>query len=246
MNYKVLFVGNDPHVNLPASWLLRRRGCHVTQATTEAEAATHITAEAPDLVVFNVPGRGEDVIRAVELLQDLRCNVGVVVLSEVDDDLLKVRLLDLGADDYIVKPVSIKELAARLGAILRRTPRRLLAPSPPVRAAGGVEIDLSGSIVRRNGLEVSLSRTEYGVLAALARRLGETVHHHEIFSAVWGADYRAHAGSLRTIVKLLRKKLGDNGAHPAVILTRPGAGYLLARGVDSRQMPALEEDQGYR
>jgi two-component system KDP operon response regulator KdpE len=146
------------------------------------------------------------------------------VLSAVGDEDHKVRALEAGADDYVTKPFSPRELVARLRAILRRAAP---APGEPVIAAGGLEVDLSARIVRLDGAEVHLTPTEFDLLRTLVRNRGRLLTHRALLQEVWGPGYGDDVATLRTNIARLRRKIEPEGA-PRFIRTDPGVGYRFA------------------
>jgi two-component system KDP operon response regulator KdpE len=163
----------------------------------------------------------------LEVMRKLReqSNAPVILVTAKDTDSDKVRGLELGADDYIVKPFSPDELGARIRAVLRRS----LGTGSNERMirAGDVEIDLDRRLVSRNGEAISLTRTEWLLLQHLAANAGKVMMNAELLSKVWGPEYRDDVQYLRVWVSRLRHKLEQEPADPTIIKTRQGIGYLL-------------------
>jgi two-component system KDP operon response regulator KdpE len=129
----------------------------------------------------------------------------------------------MGADDYLAKPFGADELLARIRAVLRRT-QPAVGPNLVVKS-GSVTVDLAGRVVLRDGAEVRLSPTEYGLLAALARHAGQVIDHRTLLREVWGPSYGDERNYLRTFVQRLRTKLEDDPKNPQVIVTAGTRGY---------------------
>jgi two-component system, OmpR family, KDP operon response regulator KdpE len=148
----------------------------------------------------------------------------VIVLTVRDADADKVALLDNGANDYLTKPFSVPELLARIRATLRQS--RVDAGEPVFRS-GPIEIDFAARIVRRDGVDVRLTVTEYELLKLLARNAGKLVTQRQILKEIWGISAIGQTHYLRVYVGQLRKKLEADPSRPCLIITEPGAGYRL-------------------
>ncbi len=147
----------------------------------------------------------------------------VVVISARGSERDKVRALDAGADDYLAKPFGTEELLARVRAVLRRV-RPPTAP-PKVVTSNGVTVDLGAHTVFRDGAEVRLSPTEYGLLAELAQHAGEVMGHRSLLQHVWGPGYADERNYLRTFVQRLRRKLEIEPSNPRILVTVGSRGY---------------------
>jgi two-component system, OmpR family, KDP operon response regulator KdpE len=153
------------------------------------------------------------------------------VISARPGEDLKVRLLDAGADDYLVKPFSLAELLARMRVALRH--RGTVTRSATVRyERAGLSVDLEARRVHRDGAEVRLTPTEYRLLARLVRQAGQVVTHRQLLLDVWGPEFTEHTHYLRLYMAQLRAKLEAEPADPRVLLTEPGVGYRLAEPGD--------------
>src|SRR5271169_6113386 len=196
----------------------------------EAENATAglraATMNALDLIILdlNLPD-----LEGSEVLERIRSwsNIPIIVLSIHADEPEKVRLLRLGADDYVVKPFGISELLARSDAALRRQLRS--TNRDPVVKAGPLAIDLVSRVVTLDGKRVQLMRKEYALLHGLATHIGLVVTHQQLIKEIWGG----HAGNiqyLRILVRKLRQKVEADPTHPLLIVSESGVGYRLDRG----------------
>jgi two-component system KDP operon response regulator KdpE len=163
------------------------------------------------------------------LLAQLRKQVTtpLIVISAREQEGQKIRLLDLGADDYLVKPFGIGELLARMRVALRHKGMPVTAAITHYERAG-VSIDLVSHRVERNGEQVHLTPTEFNLLARLVRSAGRVVTHRQLLTDVWGAEYLDHTHYLRLYMAQLRAKLEVDSADPVLLLTEPGVGYKLA------------------
>lgn len=165
----------------------------------------------------------------------------VLVLSARDADGGKIRLLDLGADDYLVKPISLGELLARLRVALRH--RGTAVQAAVTRwAEGDLSVDLTAHQVRRDGEPLHLTPTEFRLLARLVRSAGQVVSHRQLLADVWGPEYTEHTHYLRLYMGQLRAKLERDPADPQRLLTEPGVGYRLAVGAGTDDTPGAASD----
>ncbi|GBC87298.1 Transcriptional regulatory protein KdpE [bacterium HR12] len=219
---RVLVVDDEPQIRRALRASLPTHGYEVVTAGTGEEAVTLAVDAAPDLVLLDLglPDLdGTEVIRRIRAFSD----VPIIVLSVRDRQSDKVEALDAGADDYVTKPFGMEELLARLRATLRRAQPGETAPA--VQRFGALEVDLARRLVRLGGRIVHLTRTEYALLEAFVTNPGKLLTHQWLLQRVWGRGYGEEREYLRVYVRALRKKLGDDAAAPALILTEPGVGY---------------------
>jgi two-component system KDP operon response regulator KdpE len=218
----VLVCDDEPHIVRALKIVLREAGFDTLPAGTAAEALQVATLHAPDAAILDLllpDGDGVEVCRAIREWSDMP----IIVLSAVGEEDHKVRALEAGADDYVTKPFSPRELVARLHAALRRANPD---PGEPVIAADGLEVDLAARRVRVGGEEVHLTPTEFDLLRTLVRNRGRLLTHRALLQEVWGQAYADDVPTLRTTVARLRRKIepdGDGG--PRYIRTDPGVGY---------------------
>lgn len=222
MTAAVVVVDDEPAIRRLVRGALERAGHEVAEAATAAEGLTAARRTGVDLVVLDLGLPDRDGIELVPLLKGL--DRAVIVLTARDATAEKVAALDLGADDYIVKPFDTDELLARVRAALRH---RAGPASSGVVIASGVAIDLVRRSVRRDDAEVMLTRKEYGLLAELARHPGRVITHGQLLRAVWGEAHGDDVEYLRVTVRGLRRKLEADPAAPALIRNEPGVGYRL-------------------
>jgi two-component system KDP operon response regulator KdpE len=203
---------------------LSQQGFRVVTAGDGEEALRVAEEQRPDIVLLDIV---MPEMTGLEVMRKLReqSNAPVILVTAKDTDSDKVRGLELGADDYIVKPFSPDELGARIRAVLRRSLGG--ATSERLVRAGNVEIDLDRRLVTRDGEAISLTRTEWLLLQHLAANAGKVMMNAELLSKVWGPEYRDDVQYLRVWVSRLRHKLEPEPADPTIIKTRQGIGYLL-------------------
>jgi len=208
--------------------------CRVILAADGAEALRCFTQERPDLVVLDVEMPGSDGFAVCQRIRAVS-QAPILMLTVRNSTPDKVRALDLGADDYLTKPFDHFELLARLRALVRRSAgtrqgTRGDAPAPlagePLRV-GALSLDGMTHEVRLRGDTVRLTTTEYRLLEELARHAGRSLPYRYLLERVWGPEYVGEVHYLRVFVRRLRRKLGDDPAHPCYIQTEWGAGYRL-------------------
>jgi DNA-binding response OmpR family regulator len=204
---------------------LTTQGFRVVEAEDGPTALQMASEERPDAIVLDILMPG---MSGLEVLAKLRetVQVPVLMLTGKDGDADKVRGLKSGADDYLVKPFNPEELAARVRAVLRRTtPEKKAAEE--VLTIGNVEIDLYRRLVKKDGVVLALTRTEWMLLQHLAANPDRTILNAELLSKVWGPEYREDMQYLRVWVSRLRSKLEADPANPKIIKNMPNVGYRL-------------------
>jgi two-component system KDP operon response regulator KdpE len=215
-------VDDEPQIRRALRTSLEAHGYEVVAVGTGEEGVVSAADAAPDLVLLDLglPDiDGTEVIRRVRTFSE----VPVIVLSVRESQQDKVAALDAGADDYVIKPFGMEELLARARAAMRRAAPD--DPAPPVLRYGELEIDLARRLVTREGEALHLTPTEYGLLEALATNPDKLLTHQWLLRRVWGQGYGTETTYLRTYIRALRKKLGDDAGSPALIMTEPGVGY---------------------
>ena len=221
---RILIVDDEPQILRALRVLLRDGGYDVDATATAEEALNHAAVQPPDAAIVDLvlpDGTGIDVTRQLREWTQMP----ILVLSAVGEEDAKVRALEAGADDYVTKPFGPRELLARLGAALRRAAGG--AEEPMVRI-DGLEIDLAGRSVHRDGAEVHLTPIEFDLLRVLVRNRGRLMTHRTLLSEVWGPQSVDDTQALRSHIANLRRKLEPEGERPRFIRTDPGVGYRFA------------------
>ncbi|WP_237153446.1 response regulator [Oryzibacter oryziterrae] len=225
MNKPILLVVDDePAIHRFLTPVLEVEGYEVVRAETGRAALDLAQSRKPDVIILDLglPDLdGKDVIVALRQWSA----TPIVVLSARDREAEKILALDMGANDFVNKPFSVGELLARLRAALRQ--RRRIDGEGPVLRCGAYEIDLARHRVARDGEDIRLTKTEYELLAQLARHAGTVLTHRQLLSAIWGDEHAGDTQYLRVYVGQLRQKLGDTG-DVRLIITEPGVGYRLS------------------
>jgi two-component system KDP operon response regulator KdpE len=204
---------------------LEAQGWQVFEAGTVKQGLVEAGTRRPDLVIADLglpDGDGVDFIREVRTWS----GVPIIVLSARTDEPDKVAALDAGADDFITKPFGVAELLARTRANMRRA-RAGRAATDSIFRFGDVEVDLSARVVKKHGVEVHLTPTEYRLLGVLIANAGRVLTHPYLLREVWGPTHSESTHYLRVYMGNLRQKLEDDSAQPKHIVTETGVGYRL-------------------
>jgi len=221
----VLVVDDDPAILRLNKLELSGQGFSVLTAEDGEEALAIAEQHRPDIVVLDILMPNISGLEVMRRLRE-RTNIPVVLLSAKNYDEDIVSGLEMGADDYLVKPFNPEELTARVRAVLRRQSRPSDTVGSVVRA-GDVEIDLERRLVFKNGEPVSLTRTEWLLLQSFAANAGKVMLNSELLTRVWGPEYVNDLQYLRVWVSRLRAKLEPDPSNPTIIRTRPGLGYVM-------------------
>ena len=241
---RILVVEDEVSFSDPLSYLLNKEGYDVVVAETGPDAITAFDADGADLVLLDLmlPGlSGIDVCRAIRQ----RSNVPVIMLTAKDGEIDKVVGLEIGADDYVTKPYSSRELLARIKAVLRRNsePEELL---PATIEGGPVRMDIDRHVVSVAGTQISLPLKEFELLEMLLRNVGRVLTRVQLIDRVWGSDYVGDTKTLDVHIKRLRAKIEPDPAKPVHIVTVRGPGNTSlrcprppppARGAHARARP---------
>jgi len=203
---------------------LELAGFAVVEAATGAEALKVATLTPVDLVIVDLGLPDMDGSGIVERLRSWS-SVPIIVLSVRSSEAEKVRLLELGADDYVVKPFGMSELLARARAALRRQQGSIVGE--PVVRVGPLAIDFARRAVTRDGSEVQLTVKEYKLLEILARHAGNVVTHQHLLRSIWGPAHTQDGHYLRIFIRKIRRKIEENPAQPKLLKTELGVGYRL-------------------
>jgi two-component system, OmpR family, KDP operon response regulator KdpE len=197
----------------------------VREAASAADGIRAATLKVVDLVILDLGLPDMDGSEVVERLRAWS-SVPIIVLSVRSDEDEKVRLLELGVDDYVVKPFGMAELLARARAALRRQTRG--SSGEPIVRAGPLTIDFTQRSVAVDGKQVQLSPKEYRLLQVLAQHAGNVVTHQHLLKEVWGIAHADDAHYLRIFVRKLRKKIERDATQPRILTTELGVGYRLS------------------
>ncbi|GGL98448.1 response regulator transcription factor [Glutamicibacter protophormiae] len=220
---RILIVEDEESLSDPLSYLLEREGFEVRVADDGIVAVSEFERHGADLVLLDLmlPGQpGTEVIRQIRL----NSQVPVIMLTAKDSEIDKVVGLELGADDYVTKPYSSRELLARIRAVLRRQGESEELVSNVV-TAGPVRMDVERHIVSVNNSEVAMPLKEFELLEMLLRNAGRVLTRGQLIDRVWGSDYVGDTKTLDVHVKRLRSKIEGDPAAPELLVTVRGLGY---------------------
>jgi len=235
---RILCVEDDPEMRAFLLAQLRVRGYQVQAVTDGAQAIDRAAIFQPQLVLLDLTLPTLDGLAFLRRLREWS-RAPVIVLSAHDEEPVKVKALDQGADDYLTKPFSLNELLARVRVALRRADeterlRRGITNGdtqrPIYRCGGenGLMVDYAHRSVRSCGKDIYLTPTEYDLLCELTRNAGKVLTHRELLQRVWGSDYSHENTYLRTFIRHLRRKLEPDPAQPRFLLNQPGVGYYVS------------------
>jgi two-component system KDP operon response regulator KdpE len=221
---RLLLIEDDPAIRTTLLRALRERGHAVAAAAAAMEGLQTALAERPDLIVLDL---GLPDLDGRELLRMLRAvsRIPVIVATARDEETEMVRLLDAGADDYVVKPFTAAQLDARVRAVLRRG--GATETSPPLEV-GGLRIDQAARTVTLDGTAVELTPREFDLLHHLALRAGQVVTKRELLSEVWQVPYGGADKTVDVHLSWLRRKLGETAQEPRYLHTVRGVGVKLS------------------
>lgn len=228
MTARILIVEDDPNLLETVRYNLVKEGYRVITAVDGAQATETARREKPDLIILDLM---LPKLSGLEVCRILRkeMTIPILMLTAKTEEVDKVVGLEIGADDYMTKPFSMRELVARLGSLLRRADISRLEPAgekQPMKI-GDLNIDIGRHQVSCRGSRLTLTTKEYDLLVFLARNKGFVFSREQLLDKVWGYDY---AGATRTVdvhIRWLRQKIETDPAHPGYLLTVRGAGYKL-------------------
>ena len=227
---KILVVDDEKQISDIVKFSLSKQGFEVVTAFDGEEGLAVFAEENPDLVILDLM---LPTIEGLEVCREIRktSNVPIIMVTAKDSEIDKVLGLELGADDYVTKPFSNRELIARVKANLRR---QHVAPSEPDEEKVANEIVLGSLIIHedayvvsKRGEEIELTHREFELLHYLAKHIGQVITREHLLQTVWGYDYFGDVRTVDVTVRRLREKIEDTPSHPTWIMTRRGVGYYI-------------------
>lgn len=224
----VLVIEDEASLASTLSYNLRKNGFNVHSAHDGVEGLQAARREHPDIIVLDLmlpKMDGLEVCRRVRAESD----VPILMLTAKSEELDKVVGLEMGADDYLTKPFSMRELMARVRALLRRSSTRDDADDTSKIAAGNIALDLRGRTVQRDGAEIALKPKEFDLLFFLAKNAGQVFTREQLLEHVWGYDFFGGSRTVDVHIRWLREKLEADPSRPRHILTVRGVGYKFVR-----------------
>lgn len=224
---KVMIVDDEPQARRILRIALVARGFEVTDARSGEEALELLRCETPDVILLDLKMPGMGGLEACRLIRD-RSDVPIMIVSATKAEREKVEALESGADDYVVKPLAMEELVARVHAVTRRP---YIGNHSRIVTLDSVEIDLESHQVKRGDRLTHLTSKEFKLLYYFLQNAGKVVSHGRLLQAVWGPDYGQEVEYLRVFINQLRKKIEPDPSHPKYIVTEPSSGYRFAPSV---------------
>jgi two-component system response regulator RegX3 len=220
---KVLVVEDEQSLREPLVYLLEKEGYEVVEAEDGIKALSQFEKEHPDIILLDLmlPGKsGSEVCRTIRA----ESNVPIIMLTAKDSEIDKVVGLEIGADDYVTKPYSTRELLARMKAILRRQTEPAVVVGSVIEA-GPVAMDIDRHQVFVNGTKIAMPLKEFELLELLLENVNRVLTRGQIIDRVWGSNYYGDTKTLDVHIKRLRSKIEDDPARPVHLLTVRGLGY---------------------
>ena len=228
---KLLIVDDESAIRWALQKTLQRMNSEIVEAETGEQAIALVRTVRFDAVLLDIGMPGMNGIETCRRIRKLMPLLGIVMLTVRNAEEDKIQALDAGADDYITKPFHIGELAARLRAAVRRAHASQSDDAAAI-IIGEIELDPARRLVKRAGAEVHLTPKEFELLHFLMAHAGLPLTHRRILAAVWGPEYGGELEYLRTFVRQLRKKLGDEASAPKYLVTDSQIGYRFRAGAD--------------
>ena len=226
----ILTADDDPQLLRLMTRNLEFEGYEVISASDGQQALTQIESQPLDLVLLDVMMPKMDGFTVCQRVREFS-SVPIIIVTARGQDQDKVRGLDLGADDYLTKPFSVEELLARVRAVLRRSQISTREGAQGLQATtvtGDLTIDYAQHLVTLAGKEITLTPTEYAIIAYLAQNMGRIVTQDLLLEHVWGSEYLGESHMLQVNINRLRRKIEADPSQPRYILTKVGVGYSLA------------------
>ena len=227
MKTKILIVEDDPHILLGLEEILKSEGFEVTVCNRGDKALESVSKQHPHLIVLDVMLPGASGYDICKQLRAKKLTVPILMLTAKGQEMDKVIGLDCGADDYVTKPFGVRELVARINALLRRTKTSVSSGSEEPFQIGANTIDPRRFELRRGKTREELTAKELKLLGLFFAHPGEVFSRDKLLNEVWGYSYFGTTRTLDQVIVQLRKKLGDSADDPKHLLTVHGVGYKL-------------------
>jgi DNA-binding response OmpR family regulator len=234
MSNHILLIDDDTRLTSPLRTSFERAGYTCAVANDGHTGLSKALVEHPDVVILDVMMPGLDGWKVCESIRQ-HSNVPIIMLTALDDSVDRIRGLELGADDYLIKPFSFQELHAHVRAMLRRVNLTMQTPAAHILRAGDIEVNLQKHEVTRSGQLVSLRQKEYDILVLLMSNSERVIRRDELLDRVWGLEWLGDTRTLDVHMSWLRSKLEPDPAHPLYFQTVRGVGYRFAFPVEAQR-----------
>jgi two-component system response regulator VicR len=229
MNGKILVIEDEQPIAQILCFNLEKEGYEVIVAHDGESGLQLALQESPDLILLDLMLPGMDGMEVCKMIRKHE-DMPILMLTAKDSELDKVLGLELGADDYITKPFSNRELLARVKANLRRQMKRAETPKNKELILGDLKINPESYQVTKRGEEIELTQREFELLLYLVRHMGGVLTREQLLQAVWGYDYFGDVRTVDVTIRRLREKIEDDPSNPIYIITRRGLGYTVRDG----------------
>jgi two-component system OmpR family response regulator len=225
MNNKILIVEDDPNLLEALKYNARKEGYETITAVDGVQALEEARINKPDLIILDIMLPKMSGFEVCRILRK-EMTVPILMLTARDDEVDKVVGLDLGADDYMTKPFSMRELLARIRAMLRRADIQTATPETPLNF-GDIEVDVAHHVTTKAGNKLNLTPKEFDLLTFLARNKNLVFSRDQLLEKVWGYDYSGDTRTVDVHIRWLREKIEDNPDEPKRLITVRGVGYKV-------------------
>ena len=235
MHKKVLIVEDDQEIFNYLTTLLEGQGMDPVVASRGWEAKSLFTSCVPDVVLLDLGLPDMDGAEVVRFIREEADSITpIIAVTARTDEAEKVRILDLGADDYITKPFGANELVARIRSVVRRTKTNAAAR---IYQSGDLYVDMDRAEVRVEGVRVKLTEVEQRILLCLIKDAGKVVTNKAIYKEIWGVKSNSNASTLRVNIGNIRRKIEKVPAEPKYVFTDPGVGYMIRENEYKKKQP---------
>lgn len=228
----LLLIDDDRMLTQPLCSGFERAGYRVSVAHDGRSGLGRALTEHPDIIVLDVMMPGMNGWQVCQAIRE-QTSVPIIMLTALDDTIDRIHGLEIGADDYLVKPFGFHELYAHVRAMLRRVNLDTQAPSPQLIEIGEIEVNLATHTVTRRGEPITLRQKEFDILVLLMSNSDRVVKRDELFDRVWGTDWLGDTRTLDVHMSWLRSKLEDDPAHPLYLQTIRGIGYRFTNPAEN-------------
>jgi DNA-binding response OmpR family regulator len=227
MSSKILIVEDDPNLLEALKYNILKEGYQVVTAVDGIQALEEARSEKPDVIILDVMLPGMNGFEVCRVLSK-EMSVPILILTARDDEVDKVVGLDMGADDYMTKPFGMRELLARVRALLRRVDNQV-APAKTSLKFGDISVDTAHHVITKAGIVLNLTPKEFDLLVFLTKNKGLVFNRDQLLEKVWGYEYSGDTRTVDVHIRWLREKIEDNPEEPVRLITVRGVGYKFER-----------------